>query len=62
MQGASVIEKRTLFADHFLFGGLPPDDLERCYPMPESCAIRQDRKSLPRARPGAFRSPKAEAM
>jgi len=28
MQGASAIEKRTLFADHFLFGGLPPDDLD----------------------------------
>ena len=28
MQGASVVEKRTLFADHFLFGGLPPDDLD----------------------------------
>jgi CRP/FNR family cyclic AMP-dependent transcriptional regulator len=28
MQGASAIEKRKLFEDHFLFGGLPPDDLD----------------------------------
>jgi len=28
MKGASAIEKRTLFEGHFLFGGLPPDDLD----------------------------------
>jgi CRP/FNR family cyclic AMP-dependent transcriptional regulator len=28
MQGASAVEKRTLFKDHFLFGGLPPNDLD----------------------------------
>jgi CRP-like cAMP-binding protein len=28
MHGASTIEKRKLFEGHFLFGGLPPDDLD----------------------------------